>query len=93
MKELQQKVATKKIAIHKCWHRWFVASSFIVTTLFSPIVSAENSVIGKVNKITWPPQAEMINGTVSVLVIVSVIATFLGVVDFGLSRMMQMVLG
>jgi preprotein translocase subunit SecE len=45
------------------------------------------------NKITWPPQAEMINGTVAVLVIVTLIATFLGVVDFGLSRMMQMVLG
>ncbi len=44
-------------------------------------------------KITWPPQSEMINGTVSVLVIVTLIATFLGVVDFGLSRMMQMVLG
>ncbi len=45
------------------------------------------------NKITWPPQAEMLNGTVSVLIIVSLIATFLGIVDFGLSRVMQMVLG
>jgi preprotein translocase subunit SecE len=52
-----------------------------------------NEVQAEFNKITWPPQAEMINGTVSVLVIVTVIATFLGVVDFGLSRMMQMVLG
>ncbi len=45
------------------------------------------------NKITWPPQAETLNGTMSVLVIVLLIATFLGVVDFGLSRVMQMVLG
>jgi preprotein translocase subunit SecE len=45
------------------------------------------------HKITWPPQAEMINGTVAVVVIVSLIATFLGIVDFGLSRVMQMVLG
>jgi preprotein translocase subunit SecE len=48
---------------------------------------------GEFNKITWPPQAETLNGTVSVLVIVSLIATFLGVVDFGLSRVMRMVLG
>ncbi len=48
---------------------------------------------GEFNKVTWPPQAEMITGTVSVIVIVSLIATFLGVVDFGLSRVMQMVLG
>ena len=38
-------------------------------------------------------QAEMINGTIAVIVIVGLIATFLGIVDFGLSRMMQMVLG
>ena len=48
---------------------------------------------GEFNKITWPPQAEMINGTIAVIVIVGLIATFLGIVDFGLSRMMQMVLG
>ena len=48
---------------------------------------------GEFNKITWPPQAEMIAGTVAVIVIVAVIATFLGVVDFGLSLVMQRVLG
>jgi preprotein translocase subunit SecE len=48
---------------------------------------------GEFNKITWPPQVETVNGTVSVVVIVSLIATFLGIVDFGLSRVMQMVLG
>ena len=48
---------------------------------------------GEFNKITWPPQDETLNGTVSVVVIVALIAAFLGVVDFGLSRMMQMVLG
>lgn len=45
------------------------------------------------DKITWPPQPEMVKGTVAVLVIVVVMATFLGIVDFGLSRLMQMVLG
>jgi preprotein translocase subunit SecE len=44
-------------------------------------------------KITWPPQTETVNGTVSVVVIVSLIAAFLGIVDFGLSRVMRMVLG
>ena len=48
---------------------------------------------GEFNKVTWPPQAELITGTVSVIVIVSLIATFLGIVDFGLSRVIQMVLG
>jgi preprotein translocase subunit SecE len=48
---------------------------------------------GEFEKITWPPQPEMLNGTIAVLVIVAVMATFLGIVDFGLSRLMQMVLG
>lgn len=52
-----------------------------------------SEVQGEFNKITWPPQPEMVNGTIAVLVIVAVMATFLGIVDFGLSRVMRMVLG
>ena len=52
-----------------------------------------SEVQGEFNKITWPPQPEWVNGTVSVVVVVALIATFLGIVDFGLSRVMQMVLG
>ncbi len=52
-----------------------------------------SEVQGEFNKITWPPQSEMVNGTIAVLVIVAVMATFLGIVDFGLSRVMRMVLG
>lgn len=48
---------------------------------------------GEFNKITWPPQQETLNGAVSVVVIVGLIATFLGIVDFALSRVMQQVLG
>ncbi len=44
-------------------------------------------------KITWTPRPEMVNGTIAVVVIVAVMAIFLGIVDFGLSRVMQMVLG
>ena len=52
-----------------------------------------SEVQGEFNKITWPPQPEMVNGTIAVLVIVAVMAVFLGIVDFGLSRVMRMVLG
>ncbi len=48
---------------------------------------------GEFNKVTWPPQAETVNGTLSVLVIVLLVATFLGLVDFVLSRLLQRVLG
>jgi len=43
-------------------------------------------------KITWPPQKEAVAGTISVVVVVSVITTVLAVVDFGLSRVLQQIL-
>ena len=44
------------------------------------------------NKITWPPQKETVAGTISVVVVITVITTVLGVVDYGLSLVMQQVL-
>ena len=52
-----------------------------------------SDVQGEFNKITWPPQPEWVNGTIAVLVVVGLIATYLGIVDFGLSRVMQAVFG
>jgi len=77
-------------------HRWSesgVAMSENSKNLFARTSQYVGEVHGEFNKITWPPQTETLNGTVSVVIIVSLIATFLGVVDFGLSRVMQMVLG
>jgi len=48
---------------------------------------------GEFNKITWPAQTETVNGAISVVVIVVVLATFLGIVDFVLSQLMKQVLG
>jgi len=43
-------------------------------------------------KITWPPQNETVSSTVGVLMVVAVVTTVLGVVDFALSRVVQIVL-
>ena len=51
-----------------------------------------NEVQGESRKITWPPQKEAMAGTVGVVVVVLIVSTVLGVVDFGLSRIMQLVL-
>ncbi len=51
-----------------------------------------NEVQVEYKKITWPPQNEALAGTVGVLVIVTIVATVLGVVDFILSRFVQLVL-
>jgi preprotein translocase SecE subunit len=38
-------------------------------------------------KITWPPQKEATAGTIGVVIIVAIVASVLGVVDFGLSQL------
>ena len=43
-------------------------------------------------KITWPPQNEAVAGTVSVVVVVAIVTSVLGLVDYGLSLVMQVVL-
>ncbi len=43
-------------------------------------------------KVTWPPQAEAMAGTVSVVVVVAIVTTVLGIVDYGLSQPMRVVL-
>ena len=51
-----------------------------------------NEVQAEYKKITWPPQPEAVAGTVGVVAIVFVVTSVLGVVDFLLSRIMQLVL-
>jgi|TARA_B100001105_G_scaffold248254_1_gene233820 preprotein translocase SecE subunit len=47
---------------------------------------------GEYQKITWPPQAEAIAGTLGVAAVVTVVTIALGLVDFVLSRIMQYLL-
>ena len=46
----------------------------------------------EMKKVTWPTQKETVGGTVSVVVVVAVIAVVLGLVDYGLSTLMTLVL-
>jgi preprotein translocase subunit SecE len=47
---------------------------------------------GEFKKVTWPTEKETVAGTVSVLVVVALIATGLGLVDYGLSVLMSVIL-
>jgi preprotein translocase subunit SecE len=46
----------------------------------------------ELKRVTWPSRKETIAGTVVVLIIVLIAASFLGIVDIGLSRAIKMVL-
>lgn len=46
----------------------------------------------EVKKVTWPTRRETVTTSVAVLILVVVMSLFLGIVDLGLSKLMQMVL-
>jgi len=44
-------------------------------------------------KVTWPTQREYIGGTIGVIVIVAFLTLVLGLIDVGLSQIMELILG
>ena len=43
-------------------------------------------------KVTWPSQREYVGGTIGVVVIVAIVALVLGLIDMGLSQIMELIL-
>jgi preprotein translocase subunit SecE len=43
-------------------------------------------------KVTWPSQREYVGGTIGVVVIVAILTLVLGLIDMGLSRIMELIL-
>ncbi len=46
----------------------------------------------ELNKVTWPTRQQAISSTWIVIAVVFLIAIFLGIVDFGLSRLVKYIL-
>jgi len=46
----------------------------------------------ELKKVVWPTRKEVIATTIAVLALVSVMCLYLGLVDFGLSKLMQLIL-
>lgn len=46
----------------------------------------------ELKRVTWPSRKETLAGTIVVLIIVFIAASFLGIVDMGLSRLIRLVL-
>jgi len=44
-------------------------------------------------KVTWPSREQTVKQTGVVLVIVAIIGVFLGIVDYGLSEMVKLIIG
>jgi preprotein translocase subunit SecE len=63
------------------------AAWFAVTRQYLVDVRAE------FKKITWPNQKEYVGGTVGVVIIVAFLTLVLGVIDAGLTKVMEFLIG
>ena len=57
--------------------------------MVSKAIQFLSEVRGEVKKVTWPTRAEALGGTAVVVVVVLIMAVFLGVVDAILSKIVQ----
>ena len=80
----------------------FEAKKMAVSTRPAPVKTKDNfltkslqflrEVKMELKKVTWPSRKQTIGSTVVVLVLVTIIAFFLGAVDIGLSSLVKLVL-
>lgn len=49
-------------------------------------------VVAEFKKVTWPTRREVANSTAVVIIVVFVVALYLGVVDIGLSKIVGLIL-
>jgi len=66
-------------------NRWNPVEWVRISQTFLAEVRAE------MRKVTWPSQREYVGGTVGVLVIVAVLTLTLGVTDYVLARLIQLI--
>ena len=83
---VESKVPKKQKAVPKASIKDRTAGVVDTVSQFLREVRAELS------KVTWPTRKDTLASTSVVLVIVFLIAAFLGIVDLGLSRLMRMLL-
>ena len=61
--------------------------------MFEKVVPFLPEVQIELKKVVWPTRKDTIASTTVVLILVIIIAIFLGLVDFGLSRIIRAILG
>jgi preprotein translocase subunit SecE len=64
----------------------------LLVTFFDKVKQFLREVKTELRKVTWPQKKETVASTSIVLVIVIIIAIFLGLVDLGLSKIIKVIL-
>jgi len=64
-----------------------------VKDIFEKIVHFLKETKMELKKVTWPSSKQTIASTSVVLIVVVVVSLFLGIVDFGVAKLIRLVLG
>ncbi len=59
--------------------------------MISKIKNYLRGVLSEVEKVTWPGKKEVIGSTIVVVILVLIVAIYVGFIDFVLSRLLSMV--
>lgn len=63
-----------------------------LTQLFKKLIDFIKESRAELKKVTWPNRKQLISSTVVVIIMVALVAVFLGVVDLVFSRIVTMIL-
>ena len=64
-----------------------------IKQIFDKVRQFLNDAKTELKKVTWPTPKQTLASTGVVIVVVVIVSLFLGIVDFGLSRLVRMALG
>jgi preprotein translocase subunit SecE len=61
--------------------------------IFEKVVQFLKEAKVELNKVTWPSSKQTLASTSVVIIVVIIVSAFLGIVDFGLAKVIRLVLG
>jgi preprotein translocase subunit SecE len=64
-----------------------------IKLMMQKIIQFLNGVKSEWKKVTWPSGKQTLASTSVVLIIVFIMAIFLGIIDFGLAKLVKIILG
>jgi preprotein translocase subunit SecE len=64
-----------------------------IKLLMQKIMLFLNDAKGELKRVTWPSRKQTMASTLVVIIVVFVMAIFFGIIDFGLAKLIKLILG
>ena len=64
-----------------------------MAAMVKKIIAFLKNVVSEMKKVRWPTKSELVKYTITVITTVAFVAIFFTIVDFGISSLIQLILG